>query len=340
MALRGTGTELTVVFAVAGLLLVLTDGLVIWLLGFLEPAWGGAVAHMDHGQRIALLGGPSAALFLGAVFYLERRLLAREQWEGTGFIYTSREHPSEVWIGDLEAETLLERLRQLRAQIPTASPELGREALNEVHLWEGRFDPNRWFEVFDRVRPRPGYVLDFVYFFWGNGGYPLLYLRRERSKRLESCSEYWRRFGGDLAHPVPHDNPALLEHLGFQPSALGFFQFLLFQREAPRFHLRWHSHADDDEYVYTRRRLAEILETIPEKDGELLDGISADERALLQALDPKPVVALMGKIADLKLLSYTRFGGFSWQDYRVTWPNHAEQLRSQPIVAYHQPLHY
>ena len=120
-------------------------------------------------------------------------------------------------------------------------------------------DPNRWFEVFDRVRPRPGYLVDFVYFFWGNGGRPLLYLRKARAKRLASCDDYWKRFGGNRASPVAWDNQALLKNLGFEPSALGFLQLVIYLREAPRFHVRWHDQADDHEFVFTRQRLEAMI---------------------------------------------------------------------------------
>ena len=40
------------------------------------------------------------------------------------------------------------------------------------------FDPNRYFEVFNRLSMEPGYTLDYVYTYDGMGGYPTLFTRK------------------------------------------------------------------------------------------------------------------------------------------------------------------
>jgi len=340
--LRDSRTDLAIPLAFAGLVFVFAHRLLVWLLGFVAPRWSEAVAQMNTGSR-TLIGGAAAALFLIALFYRHWLRLQRQQWDGTGFIYTSPEHPSEAFIEEREAGGLFEKLRELREQIPVVPPGIGPDGMADLHFWDGRFDPNRWFAVFDRVRARPGYVVDFVYFFWGNGGRPLLYLRKERAKRLAACDNYWKRFGGDRANPVAWDNRALLKHLGFEPSAIGFLQFVTYLREAPRFHVHWHSHANDDEFVCTKRRLAAILGGIPERDEASSappDGVSAEERRKLSALDLRPRILLQGRAADVRLLSFTNFGGFSWEHYRVVWPSHVERVRTELVVPYHRPLHH
>src|SRR5688572_28858451 len=87
----------------------------------------------------------------------------------------------------------LAALRQEHAETPDAHTDI----FDAPRPWlppAERFDPNRYFEVFDRLHPDDGWVLDYVYHYWGNGGSPLLYPRRRDAPPLTTPDAYSEHF--------------------------------------------------------------------------------------------------------------------------------------------------
>lgn len=190
-----------------------------------------------------------------------------------------------------------------------------------------RFDANRYFAVFDRLRPDAGWVLDYIYHFWGNGGQPLLYARRAGDAPLESYAAYSERFAGAKA---PY-----LDHLAAERSAAGAFQLALFALEAQKFYLHWHSHSFDTETVGTEARREEILSGIPEEGAfHHLGAIPAADRERLRALPVLPAVRRAGDFAEVETLAFTKWGGFFRRTTRLAFPNRLLAEVSEEVVPY------
>ncbi len=201
-----------------------------------------------------------------------------------------------------------------------------------------RFDANKWFEVFDRVKLDDGWLLDYVWEFTGVGGVPLLYTRRRGDTPLADPQAWHDEY------KYPNDDPPHLRHLAFEQSAEGAFQFALFCIEAPKFYLHWHSNYRDLELVITRDRLEQILKPIHAEAAHprmpMNDVINAGDRAKLLALDLRPAVRLSGKTAEVTALSFTQWGGFAWWRAQLRRPNRCNGARTAEVVRYQCNIHY
>jgi hypothetical protein len=185
----------------------------------------------------------------------------------------------------------------------------------------GCFDPNRYFDVFDLLRLESGHRFDYVYEFLGNSGQPLLYTRKD-DRRIQSPHEYAEHF------PDWESRPPYLEGVSFDNSPLGFFQFALFCVEAPKFYLYWHSGYYDLELVCTRAHLNGILQEIARTEA-----VNTSDRRLLEN-ELRPRVRMDGDSAEVKALSFTKWGGFFTHRSRITWPNRLHDTQGEKLVAY------
>ena len=237
--------------------------------------------------------------------------------------------PVEHVVPAAETAPLFEKLRVLRASI---SPIPMKHALDRLPLfdWLEAFDAQRFFDVFDQVKVKEGYALDYVYYWTGVGGHPLLYARKTKDARIKTVAEYERTFGNGGQRPY-------LERLSFEPSPLGCFQFALFDVVAHQFYLSWHDNYNDMEWVCSAERLEEILKPIVAASSHPLETmrvISEADRQKLRALDLNPRVRITGKSAQVSVLTFTKWGGFALQHTRVTWPNRLGDVKREELARY------
>ena len=260
---------------------------------------------------------------------------------GLRSLFARRERPApfpEPFVAEETAHVAVEEaarvlaalaaLRREHRELPVAHTSI----FEEPRPWlppEERFDPDRYFTVFDRLRPEEGWGLDYVYDYWGNGGSPHVYPRKGDQPPLTTPDQYAARYGGD-GHPY-------LRHLSAERSPEGAFQLALFALEAEKFYLHWHSNYFDTEYVCTPERLEERLRSIPDEHPgpSMSDGIAPDERERLRGYDLRPVVRRARDFAEVEGLAYTNWGGFFRRTVRIAWPNRVLSVANEPVVEYH-----
>jgi hypothetical protein len=228
-----------------------------------------------------------------------------------------------------EAGRVLADLAELRRETPPMPMGfvLDRPPLAWVPQAE-RFDANRYFEAFDRLRLAEGWQLDYVYNYHGIGGEPWLYARRAADPPLDSLDAYRARFPNA-------GTAAFLGHLVSDRTPEAAFQLALFALEAPKFYLNWHSHYFDTELICTAARREEILAGIPLDHGPFGDNaIPAAERARLREVPLAPVVRRAGDFVEVETLAFTKWGGFFRRTVRLAWPNWVLNERREEVVAY------
>lgn len=333
--LRDSRISLAPTIAIAGLMLVLGDQLLLWLLGWVAPEAAAATAVWSHNRRVLSLGLPMALLFLAVVHY--------QLWRSL------RGHPAQtrelqpqaplpiVRIDGAEFEVTLAGVSEIARSVPEIPFEYAFESMSELAQWPGRFDPQRWFSAYAHLRPQAGWVLDFVYFYWGNGGHPLLYMRRADEARLRTSEEYQQRFGGSGGSSVAS---AVAAHLDWDLCPLGALECLLFWNTAARFHLHWHSAAGATEWVVSPAQLQRCADGIgvhdPQSPFPHPFGVSAAQLQSLRSIDPRPEIVLDPANARAQVRVLVREPGVAlhWQRHQLD-RGHAPRLVDSELVLRH-----
>lgn len=332
-ALRDSRVSLAPTFAVAGLLLVLGDQLLLWLLAWVVPDTVARLATWSQNRRVLAFGLPLALVFL---IFVHFRLWRSMRGHAAAADLAQPQVSAAVERVDAsEFEATTAAVSAIARSVPMIPAEFLGERMRELSAWPGRFDPQCWFAAYTHVRPEPGWVLDFVYYYWGNGGHPLLYLRRAQDARLRTSDEYQQRFGGIGGNTVAS---AVAAHLDWDCCPQGALECLLFWNTAARFHLHWHSAAGATEFVVSAAQLQRCADGIGERDprSPFPVGASADELQALRAIDPRPEIALdppRGR-ALLRVLVREPGAALHWQRHQLQ-RGQAPRLLDSELVLRH-----
>lgn len=168
---------------------------------------------------------------------------------------------------------------------------------------EDVFDPNQLLAPLDHLRLKPGYTLDFVYRYDGMGGRPILYAREESVPPYASLEDYQNVLGTD---DVPYD-----AHLAFIESdgtPEGYFQWVLMRMMGGQFYLYWHSGYDDDEIIASKAYLESLVDQMSSTEFGVPFSSSQKNQAL--KIDPAPVVTIEDDQVIVRVVYFTRWGGF------------------------------
>jgi len=106
-----------------------------------------------------------------------------------------------------------------------------------------RFDVNRYFEAFDRLRMDDGYVMDYVYCSTRQHGYPLLYARAKTNAPLPDVEAFEERFGRTTDGQSV--NGAWIDRIRTDGSRGGFIQLAALRLVRDQFYLYWHANYND-----------------------------------------------------------------------------------------------
>jgi len=187
------------------------------------------------------------------------------------------------------------------------------------------FDVNRYFNALTHVSMRAGYALDYVYRIDDLGGYPLLYARPVDQVSYASPSDI----------PEETEWSDFREYLEVEDTEQGYFEYVILDILADQFYLVWHAQYNDTHLVCNRQQLYDIVAQISSGDfGNALDPVhQAEARTLRNIL---PTVRLDGDTAVVKVVTFTKWGGF----YRLTYtisrqaPHTIMDLQKENILPY------
>ncbi len=212
--------------------------------------------------------------------------------------------PETLFIEEAEADPIQRALAELHESI-SREPD---NAVIEQAVSSGRrqmqsypagmFDPNRFFEVLDKVRLKEGYFLDYFYV-------------EPDADTFGSSPDVFARCAGTLPltcfrekSPVTTvDVAAVLE---YENSPSGLFQLALFDAVHDNFYLFWHANYGDYRPILTKN----LYDSILEKESNNLK-LSALE--LLHRQDIRPRVVMTGPDSGhVTMLYFNRYKGFFW----------------------------
>jgi hypothetical protein len=308
----------------AGIIALLLPDLIVGGLGWFGVSLAGALAAASYGQRVLIIGVPVATLLLAALFALDYRTWCRGSARASAAGQLPWTPAPRTTLGDAALETLHGALTALPRRLDASVPvEFLGEGLTHLHEWPERFDPARYFDHFRHVHLRKGLHLDFVYYFWGNGGYPVLYPRPHLAMR--------RSLAGTLDARNP---PDWLSAVDCAPNAQGALELVLLAFEGPRFYLYWHS-MNEREMLYTQSRFdayaTRFLSQVA-NNRRITGGLTHDVSAL-DGLDWRPSVELFADHASVRMLEYVPREGIVWVDYRVERPARVREV-ARTVVAH------
>jgi hypothetical protein len=169
------------------------------------------------------------------------------------------------------------------------------------------FDPNRLLDPLTHLSMMPGYALDFVYQYDGMGGYPILYARKESDPSFKNLEEYELNAGNcDM-----EDQPSGCDYLSFietDGTDQGYFEWILLLMMGNQFYLFWHAGYNDTQVIASTEKLESLVEKIGDNDfGYPLK--DAQKRKALR-IDPAPKVSVSGGEVEVRVVWFTKWGGF------------------------------
>jgi hypothetical protein len=178
----------------------------------------------------------------------------------------------------------------------------------------GEFDPNRYFEAFTHLRMQEGYALDFVYHQDGMGGYPLLYARPLDQAPYATETDYLAAASGQ---------PDYLSFVVPQDSAEGYFEYAAFAMLANQFYLDWHANYNDWQVLCNRDAVETIIQDLSGQDTFGIPLTAAQKRQARAIAGPQPSVELSAETAVVKMLVFTRWGGFYQRSVTIGRADHS-----------------
>ena len=182
----------------------------------------------------------------------------------------------------------------------------------------------QYFAVLDHLTMAPGYVLDYVYQYDGMGGSPLLYARPI------SQSPYTTE--ADLASSG--DTASYLDFVQVDDTPESYFQLVLLSLLGEEFYLYWHANYGDIRVVCEKIDVGDIVTGLDGNFGYRISLLSRLRAALLDRV--QPTVQVGEQAVQIRLVTFTRWGGFYEQIYTVnrSMPHTIQDVQRKNLVPY------
>jgi hypothetical protein len=198
------------------------------------------------------------------------------------------------------------------------------------------FDVNAYFSVLNHLSVQPGHILDYVYHYSGSGGSPVIYARSESQDPSLTFSEYYSDTIGDLTWEEWYEVSRFeyLDHIQVDDSEEGFLQYVILRKMGTQFYLSWHANYNDDRIICDQGLLEELLASLAEPEFEL--PLSPELRDQARALDLEPQVEIGEDTVDVRVVIFTKWGGFIEERYTIarSFPHKVIKQEAETIVPY------
>ena len=191
------------------------------------------------------------------------------------------------------------------------------------------FDINQYFTVLTHLSMQSGYVLDYVYLYDGMGGQPIIYARKVDQAPYLTYSEYVNSEGKIL----PRESlTRTMDKIQVDGTADGFFEFIAFYTLGNQLYLYWHAMYNDAIIICDHTGLEATLTALDNWDSPL----PPYAKQAARALDFRPIVELEDNTAIVKIVIFTKWGGFIQESYTISrdFPHRILERESKTLVDY------
>jgi hypothetical protein len=198
------------------------------------------------------------------------------------------------------------------------------------------FDVNRYFEVLPNLKLQKGYRMDYVYFRDDLGGKPFIYTNPASQPRLLTYEDFLKSNNYRVQTPrtyqsFPHESD-YLEHIQADQSPQGYFQFVYLALTGGQFYLSWHALYDDTIILCDSSDLKRIEDSVNKFEISLPYLVSTSMRKL----DLTPTVSLGEKTVSIRVVQFTKWGGFREMVYTIQrqFPHKLLNIEGNVLINY------
>ena len=190
------------------------------------------------------------------------------------------------------------------------------------------FDSNKYLEVFDKIQIMDGYTLDYFYHMGKLGGRPILFTRKIGKKYYPNNNEM-----GKLMKKLSHKS-SLINHIGFEKSPTGYFQFAVFNIVVHKFYLFWHSNYARSNFVFSKNELKNKINKI-RGDGYLTNIFIAENIKI------NPQVEILNeRDAKVILTIFSIWHGIFYYTTTIEYPNKILNTNKVTVIPYDMGLRF
>lgn len=170
----------------------------------------------------------------------------------------------------------------------------------------GEFDVMQYFSILDHLSMQAGYVLDYIYHFDGMGGSPILYVRPASQPPYTSEA--------DLA--ALGETPSYLYYVRTDDTPESYFQLAVLSLMGSQFYLYWHANYNDSQIICDIADVTDIVSSLDGEFGYPISLISSIRASFLKNVGP--VVNFGSQTAEVRVTTFTRWGGFYQQTFTIS----------------------
>jgi len=182
------------------------------------------------------------------------------------------------------------------------------DTLEDILALRESFDVNSYFDIFSHIRVKEGYVFDYIFDTYADGG-PIMYFLPTEEYNPDITSYYSVDEDGFAkleTRPQGRVSEAfgLIRYLEIDNTREGYLEFAIFSTLAGQFALKWHSNYFDHIPVISKDTLDYVLEN--------MWGWNITNTDIKEArkIDTAPVIRETPEGAEVSIIYFTKWGGF------------------------------
>lgn len=206
----------------------------------------------------------------------------------------------------------------------------------------GDFDPNRYFTILNHLKIESGYTLDYIYYLDDLGGKTMIYARKVGDPPFQSYDEFLKSIGQERSEERSYKNIPnafdYLQKIQVDGSEASYFQFDVLAELGDQFYLAWHAQYNDFIILCDAGDLKPVEREL-NKNG-LTFPQAGWEKA--KAIDFQPSILISGDTVTIRLIIFSKWGGF-WEELDVVDKNnpyHMLDIHQNVIVPYDCGFNY
>lgn len=182
-----------------------------------------------------------------------------------------------------------------------------------------KWNINEYFKILTHLSMKEGYVLDWVYIFNSNGGYPVIYTRPVDQAPFKNYEEWGEAYEAKTL---------IGGKIGVEDNEKGYFEYIVFNRIGGRFYIFWHSALDNWEIICDKA----VLDTWNHNSFHDNDLIKK-----AKSLNFQPVIELQEKTAKVSIVTFNSWNGFRRETYVIDrqYPHNIIDTKYETILEYH-----